>query len=136
MLWMPTIFVHDPRVEWQPVDEHTSRLVVPFGDGRCSLMAHFDVFNGRMVDLTAIRPESAIRAESAIRTKSVTEKRASPPHLTEEPWRVDLLEWERINGLEIPCKVDIAWGESGSPWVHWNVDGVVYNVNVSDQLGD
>ena len=116
MLWMPTVFVHDPRVVWEPVDEHSARLVVPFGQGNEPLIAHFDPFTGRMTDFTAMR-----YAE-----ESAPEK---------EPWRVDLLAWKMMNGILIPWQVDIAWGESGAPWVYWNVDGIVYNVNVSDQLG-
>jgi hypothetical protein len=29
----------------------------------------------------------------------------------------------------------VAWGEAGSPWIYLTLDGVAYNVNVSDQLG-
>lgn len=114
MLWTPTVFVHDPRADWEPVDDHSARLVIPFEQGTESLQAHFDPFTGRMTDFTALRYAG-----------ETTQK---------EPWRVDLLAWKEFNGLLIPSRVDVAWGESGAPWVYWNVDGIVYNVSVSDQL--
>lgn len=113
---MPAVFVHDPRVHWEPVDEETARLVINFGERTDHLLAHFDGSTGRMTHLSGLR-----FAEDA------PEK---------EPWRVDLLAWKDFYGMLIPCQFSVAWGESGSPWSYWNIDGVAYNVNVSDQLGE
>ena len=77
-------------------------------------MAHFDPLNGRMTHLSALR--------------------YSEESEEKEPWRVDLLAWKNFHGLLIPDQIAVAWGESGSPWSFWNVDGIAYNVNVSDQL--
>ena len=117
MLWMPMVFVHNPRVVWEAVDDHSARLIVPFGNAGEPLTAHFDPITGRMTDITATRYSE----------ESATER---------EPWRVDLLAWKTMNGLLIPWQVDIAWDESGAPRVYWNVDGIVYNVNVADQLDE
>lgn len=125
MVWLPSIFVHDPRITWEPIDAHSARLNVPRGAGVEELQAHFDPLSGRMTDLTGMR--DADPAEVADATVETTGGK--------EPWRVDLLGWKQMNDLLIPCQVDIALGESGSPWVYWDVDGIVYNVNVSDQLG-
>jgi hypothetical protein len=115
-VWMPSVFVHHPLVQWSPVDEVTARLVVPFGAHTDSLLAHFDSETGCMTHLSANR----FPQDSDVK----------------EPWRIDLLLWKSFHGMLIPCQVAVAWGESGSPWSYWTVDGVAYNVNVSDQLGE
>jgi hypothetical protein len=115
-VWMPSVFVHHPIIRWSPVDEHTARLEVPFGENYDSLLAHFDPETGCMTHLSANRfPQDTD---------------------TKEPWRIDLMMWKSFHGMLIPCRVAVAWGESGSPWSYWNVDGIAYNVNVADQLGD
>jgi hypothetical protein len=115
-VWMPSVFVHHPAIRWSPVDDITARLEVPFGKSTDSLLAHFDQETGCMTHLTALRyPQESDN---------------------KEPWRIDLLEWKTFHGLLLPCHTAIAWGESGSPWSYWAVDGVAYNVNVSDQLGE
>ncbi len=33
-VWMPSVYLTDPRVHWEPVDTSTAILVVPFNDGQ------------------------------------------------------------------------------------------------------
>jgi hypothetical protein len=115
-VWFPSAYVHNPQIHWEAVDDHTARLVVPYKEGTDSLSFHFDPLSRRMTHLSALRYSDE-----------------SPE---KEPWRVDLLEWKEINGMIIPYHIDIAWGESGSPWSYWNVDGIAYNVRVDEQLGE
>jgi hypothetical protein len=89
-------------------------LVLPYGETTESLLANFDPETGLMTHLSAARYSS----ESTEKT----------------PWRVDLLTWKTFHGVNIPDQIAMAWGESGSPWSYWTVDGVAYNVNVDDQL--
>ncbi len=115
MVWMPSALVKHPAAHWEAVDERTARLSVPFKDGTETLEAHFDPASGRMTHFSALR----FAEDSPVK----------------EPWRVDLLTWRPFYGMLIPGEISVAWGESGSPWSYWSLDGVAYNVNVSDQLG-
>jgi hypothetical protein len=116
MVWLPSVLVQDPQIRWEMVDEHSARLAVPVGTGIERLLFHFDPLTGRMTHLegTRLRPESG----------------------EQEPWRMDLLAWKEFQGMLIPEQISVAWGESGSPWSYWTLDGVAYNVHVDDQLGE
>jgi hypothetical protein len=114
MVWMPSAFVHNPVLRWDPVDEYTARLIIPVEENSDSLLAHFDPQTGRMTHLTAYRTPA--RADK------------------KEPWRVDLLTWKSEQGFLIPGEIAVGWGEGGSPVSYWTVDGVAYNVHVEDQL--
>jgi hypothetical protein len=116
MVWMPSVLVQNPRIRWEAVDEYSARLVVPVGSESESLIAHFDPLTGRMTHLEGAR----LRPESG----------------EQEPWRMDLLAWKEFHGILLPEQISVAWGEGGSPWSYWTLDGVAYNVSVDDHLGE
>ncbi len=115
-LWMPAALVHEPSARWVPIDEVTARLVFGEGDAQDSLLFHFDPETGCVTHITGRR--YGAEAED------------------KQDWRVDLLAWKVIHEMNLPCHTSVSWGEAGSPWSYWNVDGVVYNVSVADHLGE
>lgn len=123
----PSALAFDPRIRWEPVDEVTARLIIPFGEQSESLLAHFDPETGLLTHLSGYRY-----------TLPAPDEDSEAPPLPEERehWRVDVLTWRDAGGMQIPCQMALAWGEAGSPWSYSTVEGVAYNVNVSDQLGE
>jgi hypothetical protein len=119
MIWAPSVYVHDPKIRWEPVDDHTVRMVVPLKNDTENLNMHFDPLTHRMTHISALR---------------YADEEPDNEGPDKEPWRVDLQEWKELNGMLIPSHIDVAWGESGAPTSYWNIDGIVYNVNVSEQI--
>lgn len=120
MIWAPSVYIHDPKIHWEPLDDNAVRLIVPSKNGPENLTAHFDPLTHRMTHISALRYSDEEPVEEPVK----------------EPWRVDLQEWKELNGMLVPSHIDVAWGESGAPTSYWNIDGIVYNVNVSEQLGE
>lgn len=114
-VWLPTVWLTDPRVRWEPVDESQARLVVPFGETEERLIARFDSERGLLHSMEGLRYKDA---NSGART----------------PWLTEALAWDRLNGGMTLTEAAVTWLDDGRPWAVFTVEEVVYNADVREYI--
>lgn len=113
---MPSVVIADTRVRWEAVDEETARLVIPYGERNDSLLFKFDMKTGLISNVSAQR----YRGQDDIKT----------------PWLIEFTEWKMYQSVKIPVRFELIWEDEGSPWSYWRVEGVEYNVDITEIIED
>jgi hypothetical protein len=114
-IWMPSVWITDPQARWEPIDEHTAQLVIPFGDTEERFLVRFD-------------PETGLlRLMESMRYKGTD----SPNKIL---WLNEVVEWNRLNGNLLPLVASLTWLDEGDPWATFTTEEVVYNADVREYV--
>jgi hypothetical protein len=114
-IWLPSIYLTDSRVRWEAVDETSARLIVPFAADEDTFTVYFDPETGLIASMEAMRYKEATSTEKTL-------------------WQLDILAWDKFQGLLIPSRSTVTWADEGSPWLVIELDDLAYNVDVQEYI--
>ena len=114
-VWMPSVWVTDPHARWEPVDEHTALLVVPFGEQEEVFVARFDPATGLLRLFESMR----FKGEDAT-SKTL--------------WLNEVAGWGSLGERRLPIETEVTWFDDGRPWARLTTEDVRYNVPLTDDL--
>jgi hypothetical protein len=114
--WMPSVWLTDPRVRWEPVDETSARLTVPFGDEEETFTFTFDSQTGMLRTMESMRYKGEADATKVL-------------------WINEALEWGEVDGHAVPLVTTVTWADEGTPWAVLRTEEVVYNADLTSYIG-
>jgi hypothetical protein len=114
LAWAPALLFADPRVRWEAIDATSARMFPPNAAAEEAFTVTFDADSGLMSRLQTLRYGDS-------------EPRAY------QRWTTRVLEWSQVNGLYVATRSDVQWNDD-TPWATWEVEQVVYNVDVTVRL--
>jgi hypothetical protein len=110
--WFPAIWATDPRVRWEPIDDRTALMFVPFRDKEENFVLRFNPETGLLDSMEAMRYRDAGDQAPKI------------------PWITRSVPGPNIEGTPLSAAGTATWLDQGRPWAVFRLEDVVYNVDV------
>jgi hypothetical protein len=114
--WFPSIWITDPRVRWERVDENTALLYVPFEGKEENFVMRFNPETGLLDSMEAMR------------------YRNSGPQAKKILWITRNVTAKKIEGTQLDTVGTATWLDQGMPWATFTLEEVNYNVDVSEYI--
>jgi hypothetical protein len=114
--WFPSIWMTDPRVRWEAVDENTALMYIPFEGKEENFVMRFNPETGLLDSMEAMR------------------FRDSGPQAKKILWITRNVKGKKIEGTKLDAVGTATWLDQGKPWATFTLEEVKYNVDVSEYI--
>jgi hypothetical protein len=115
-IWFPSLWLTDGRSRWEPVDEYTSLLYVPYGEREENFVVRFNPQTDFIDMIEAMRYRELGQGQPKIL------------------WIVRTEAGQPVAGTNISSAGSVMWLDQGNPWAYFNLEELIFNQDVSTNI--